>query len=268
MSTAYEFVVQFPLRWQRPELVRPDAPAEGPAVRDEVRALRSKLAGMQHPMQSGAELIESLRRHRRDSLPTTIEPLDALLGGGLQRGKLTEIHGSRSSGRFAVVISSLGAVTSCGESAALVDHGDGLDPQLAEESGIELSRLLWVRPQSVKEAVHAAELLLATQFPLVIVDLGIRLRGRRVQDAAWVRLARAAEASGSTLLVSSPFHVTATAAEAVVRSSRSRIQWSGEAHAPKLLTSVTSNLSLEKMRGRAPKGERLMQAFHELKIEN
>lgn len=269
MSTAYDLVVQYPFRWQRPApAVAPqEETARQPAIREEVRALRASLAGLQQPsLQSGSELIAHLDRQRRDAFASMLSPLDPLLGGGLQKGKLTEIHGARSSGRFSIVLSVLAAMTSCGESAALVDHGDGLDPQLAEEAGVDLEHLLWVRPRSVKEAVQASELLLATQFPLVVLDLGIRLRGRRVHDAAWVRLARAAEKSGSALLVSSPFPITSTAAEAVVRSKRSRTHWRGEGRGPVLLAGLESSLSVEKLRRHAPSGRSLLQTKHELAI--
>lgn len=269
MSTAYDLVLQHPFRWPRPApLIEPrDERTKPPAIREEVRALRAALGDQQQQsLRSGSELISHLDRQRRDALPSMLLPLDQLVGGGLQKGKLTEIHGTRSSGRFSIVLSLLASVTSCGEPAALVDHGDALDPQLAAEAGVELERLLWVRPRSVKEAVHASELLLATQFPLVVIDLGLRLRGKRVADAAWVRLARAAGKSGSVLLVSSPFPVTATAAEAVVRSRRSRAQWSGEGTAPRLLTGLESNLSLEKLRRHAPSGTSLLRTKHELAI--
>ena len=49
----------------------------------------------------------------------------------------------------------------------------------------------------------SAEMIAATGFQMVAVDLGLHpLRGRRVGDAAWVRLARSAEASGTAMLIS------------------------------------------------------------------
>src|SRR5512143_1726070 len=54
-------------------------------------------------------------------------PLPSL--GGLPRGTLVEVVGRRSSGRFALALAALAAATQAGESAALVDLGDQLDPQ-------------------------------------------------------------------------------------------------------------------------------------------
>ncbi|MFZ2490092.1 MAG: hypothetical protein WA208_01270, partial [Thermoanaerobaculia bacterium] len=167
---------------------------------------------------SATELIRALDRSRReDSVPTTLSRFDALLGGGLPRGRMVELISRRAAGRFSVVLAAIASATSMGEAAALVDLGDHLDPQLAEANGVDLRRLLWIRPNSVKEAVMSAEMIAATGFQTVVVDLGLHpLRGRRVADAAWVRLARSAEAHGTAMLISTPYALTGTAAEAVV----------------------------------------------------
>ncbi len=83
-----------------------------------------------------------------EDLASTAWPaLDRLLCGGLRRGALVELVGPTSSGRFSLVLGALAAATRRAEPAALVDLGDGLEPRLAEAAGIELDRLLWVRPR-------------------------------------------------------------------------------------------------------------------------
>jgi hypothetical protein len=81
--------------------------------------------------------------------PTGIEVLDARLRGGLPRGELSELAGPRSSGRTSLLCTMLAAATRRGELAALVDAFDMFDPGSAAASGVELSRLLWIRGQSV-----------------------------------------------------------------------------------------------------------------------
>ena len=187
---------------------------------------------------------------RPEILPTTLAPLDALLGGGLERGRLVELVSRRAAGRFSIVMSALAAATSIGEAAALIDLGDHFDPQLAEENGVDLRRLLWVRPQSVKEAVMSAEMITATGFQLVVIDLGLHpIRGRRAPDAAWVRLARTAETTRTAMLVSTPYPVTGTASEAVVKANAGRARWS---HG--LLMGVELTVTLEKHRHRKAGG--------------
>jgi hypothetical protein len=201
-------------------------------------------------VRSGAELLRSTANNGQAStLPTTLDAVDTLLGGGLQRGKLTELVSRRASGRFSIVLSALAAATTMGEAAALIDLGDHFDPQLAAQNGVDLRRLLWVRPRTVKEAVMSAEMITATGFQLVVVDVGLHpIRGRRAPDAAWVRLARTAESHGTVLLVSTPYPLTGTASEAVLKGLITRARWIGRGKAPRLLEGVEMSLTLEKHR--------------------
>src|SRR5437016_9425624 len=71
-----------------PPLVIPE-PSD--AVRDLRASLQPVIAAR---LRSGSELVQALARERRDEvIPTTLAPIDALLGGGLARGKVTEIAG-------------------------------------------------------------------------------------------------------------------------------------------------------------------------------
>lgn len=243
MSSAPLFL-QVPLRWDR---LRPvETPPPPPPQRDDVRRLRASLGEHAREVESARELIARRARETRGMLATGVASLDALLGGGLPKGKLVELVGARSSGRWSAVVAALAGVTGCGEVAALVDHGGHFDPQVATEAGVDLERLLTVAPDRLKECVASAELLLATGFPLVAVDLGLRVRGKRVPDAAWVRLARAAAAHGAALLVSTPYSLAGMAAEGVVRTGRATARWNRRG-AP-LLEGVDSRLSIERHR--------------------
>jgi len=185
----------------------------------------------------------------RDAIATATPGLDRLLRGGLPRGGFVELSGKRSCGRFSIGIAALASATAGGEAAALVDLGGHLDPQSAEAAGVDLTRLLWVRPSRLKEAVASAEMLLATGFPLVVADLGLApVRGRFVPDAAWVRLERAARAHDAALLLLAPYRVSGVAAEAVVSADSSRGIWTGgeRAHSPRLLCGLASRLTLQK----------------------
>jgi len=231
-----------------PTLVPPPPPVEPGSALDQLRAALDP--GVAGKVRSGAELLRRTQNTQPTAIiPTTLAPLDALLGGGLQRGKLVELVSRRAAGRFSIVLSALAAATSMGETAALIDLGDHFDPQLGEANGIDLRRLLWVRPRNVKEAVMSAEMITTTGFQLVVVDVGLHpLRGRRAPDAAWVRLARTAESVGAAMLVSSPYPLTGTASEAVVKGSVARAQWIGRGRSPRLLAGIEMTLTLEKHR--------------------
>jgi hypothetical protein len=206
-----------------------------PVFSPEIASCLTTAAGLSHG-RSGPEF-----------LPTRVEGLDRLLGGGLPRGALVEMSGRASSGRFSVALSALAATTQTGEAAALVDPGDHFDPQGAAAAGAELSRLLWVRPRGLKPAFAAAETVLATGFALVILDLGLaRVSRRRFDDAVWLRLARRARFHDTALLVLSPYRVTGTAARVVLSMDTVRAAWDRSLGSASLLEGLSSRFVMEK----------------------
>jgi hypothetical protein len=165
------------------------------------------------------------------------------------RARLVELVGGRSGGRFSTLLALLAAATTAGEAAVLVDLGDGFAPAEGAAAGIELERLLWLRPHDLKGALAAAELAIGGGFPLVVLDLGLPpVRGRSYGEGAWLRLARAAQAQGTALLVAAPYRVSGPAATAVLRVARGRALWQGEAGAPRVLAGSNARLVLEKRR--------------------
>src|SRR6185369_3610472 len=94
------------------------------------------LTGLGAKLSIASELPR--RAESGEKLATGVEPLDRLLPGGLPKGKLVELAGRRSSGRFSMGLSALASVTSSGEPAALIDVGEHLDPQGAAGAGVDL----------------------------------------------------------------------------------------------------------------------------------
>jgi hypothetical protein len=185
------------------------------------KALPTKHFELPDELRSSLLRASDLIRKRRaelceDPLPTSLAGLDHLLGGGLPRGEMVELVGRGSCGRFAALLATLRAVTGAGEAAALVDQGAQLDPQAAAEIGIDLERLLWLRPQNLGDSLAAAELLVHTGFPLVTLDLGLPPVRGRAPLAAWLRLARNAATHQAVVLVGSPYRLSGCAAGVVV----------------------------------------------------
>lgn len=197
---------------------------------------------------TGAQLLQKLRaRDEAPPLNTRLPAFDAL--AGLRRGGMLELVGPPSSGRFAIASAALAAATAGGENAALVDLGDSLDPYSAGAAGVELKRLLWVRPRDFKEAVLSAETVLSAGFPLVVLDCGARSQPwRRVPDASWLRLARLTELQRSIFLIVSPRRLTGTAASAVVEVDDARPQWLNGKSEP-LLAGLKLHLKANVRRG-------------------
>ncbi len=136
-------------------------------------------------------------------IATGVSGLDALLGGGLERGHLIELTGPPASGRMALTLHLLDQATHRGEPVALIDVVDALNP--GDIDPALRPRVLWVRPRGVLAGLQAVDLLLdAGGFSLVVLYLvGATPRGQRgerVAGSAWARLARRAEATRTTLL--------------------------------------------------------------------
>lgn len=166
-----------------------------------------------------SRLREEIRRlERRTSrrsgvVASGLADVDAVLpAGGFPRGALSELAGGRASGKTAVALS-LFASLEPHELAAYVDGRAELYPPAAAERGVDLARLLVVRPGAsapapaapgraratpdVRAALWAAEALLASgAFAAVAIDVpvGAEIEGR---DAVARRLQAAAERGGA-----------------------------------------------------------------------
>src|SRR5512144_673716 len=94
----------------------------------------------------GAIRLGATPRDGHSSLPTGIGALDAVAGGGIPRGRLTELAGRRSTGRMGLAYAIAARATRAGEIVAWIDPADALDPETASTTGLVLTRVLWVRP--------------------------------------------------------------------------------------------------------------------------
>ena len=97
--------------------------------------------------RDGTLVMPASRLQQRPAPATVATGIAALdeLTGGIPRGALTELCGPASSGRTSVLLSLLARLTQAGEVCALVDASDSFDPRGAEEAGVHLQRVLWVR---------------------------------------------------------------------------------------------------------------------------
>ena len=146
--------------------------------------------------------------------------LDEPLGGGMRRGHLSEIVGSRSAGCTTLWLAMAAAATARGEVVALIDTHDRFDPVSAEAAGVDLTRLLWVRESGhADRALKAMHLVLqAGGFGLVAFDL-CDVRGpalRQFPHPTWMRIARIVEGSLTVALLIGAEHVARSPGGATV----------------------------------------------------
>src|SRR5580658_6560385 len=148
--------------------------------------------------------FEVRSRPDRAQISTGIPAIDNLTAGGIPRGTLTEICGTESTGRTALVFALLGQATQRGECCAWIDTGGAFDPVSAIEAGVELDRVLWVNcGGNAQHALKSTDLLIqAGGFGLVVLDVADTADAiaRRIPLASWFRLRHAAERTGAALV--------------------------------------------------------------------
>ena len=193
-----------------------------------------------------------------------IAPLDALLSG-IPRGRITEVIGPVSSGKTTVAAAFASAASRRGEVVGWVDVAGAFDPRSLEATGADLARILWVsfakRPERSIDAprrtfinkererrneLKAAELMLeAGGFGLVIIDFGA-MRFPLPQSAS-LRLARAAERSGTAVLALASHRICGTFAALTLAMSKHRACFSRiKSDAPALFDGLRLEAAVER----------------------
>jgi recombination protein RecA len=160
-------------------------------------------------------------------VPTGIGALDELTGGW-PRGCLTEIYGPPCSGKSSILQSALAVRTRAQESCALVDAQDSFDPVGAQNAGVKLSQLLWVRCKGIDPALRSLDLLLhGGGFGLVALDLSDvpPKLVRQVQLNVWFRMRRAVEDTSTVFVLLAQETNAKSCASLVLRVERESTEW-------------------------------------------
>jgi len=129
-----------------------------------------------------------------NAVPTGFRELDEALGGGLPRGRLTELIGPLGAGTATLVRALVGAALTRGQGVACIDASRTLDP--ADWASLDGAFLRVVRPRDPARGAWCADVLLRSgAFMLVVLDsappltrqVALRLVGlARDRDAAFV----------------------------------------------------------------------------------
>jgi protein ImuA len=152
--------------------------------------------------------------------------VDALLPGGFPRGAIAELTGVAGSGKTAVAVGVIARAMGERALAAWIDARSELYAPAVQLGGVDLERLLIVRPSGdaplaasgasparsvqpgVRQSLWAAEAVLGSgAFAAVVVDVPLAMGGRAVTDrggasvdAMLRRLVAAAEKGGAACL--------------------------------------------------------------------
>lgn len=167
--------------------VLPPLSAAERAINAPLPPLAPALAQLQTQLQQ----VVAGGRQASPPWPTGLPALDAALGGGIQRGRITELTGPLAVGKTALLRQVVAQVLTTGAWVAWIDAGRTLAPAPWADLG---ERFVVIRLPDAKRAAWTADLLLRSGvFGLVVLDGAPPLS--RVHGVRLAQLARERDAA-------------------------------------------------------------------------
>lgn len=104
-------------------------------------------------------------------IPTGIVSVDLALGGGIPRGKITEIFGEQNSGKSSLCLMTVASAQKAHIQCAYVDTEHALDINTAVMLGVDLESLLISQPSDGTQALNIVESLIKSgEVGLIVID--------------------------------------------------------------------------------------------------
>ncbi len=105
-----------------------------------------------------------------DKFSTGLPKIDEVMGGGVPRGRITEIYGPESSGKTTLCLKMAAEAQKLGP-VAYVDMEHALDMKWAAKIGVKVDELLISQPEYAEQALDIVERLIESErMPLIVVD--------------------------------------------------------------------------------------------------
>jgi len=113
----------------------------------------------------------SVKKIPIEVIPTGSISLDMALGGGIPRGRVTEIYGPESSGKTTLTLHIIAEAQKLGGQCAFIDAEHALDPEYAKRIGVDMGNLLVSQPDSGEQALEITETLVRSNaIDVIVVD--------------------------------------------------------------------------------------------------
>lgn len=104
-------------------------------------------------------------------VPTGALSLDLAAGGGIPRGRVTEIYGPESSGKTTLTLHIVANAQKAGGVCAFIDAEHALDPKYAKMLGVDFENLLISQPDTGEQALEIAEMLVRSgSLDVIVID--------------------------------------------------------------------------------------------------
>lgn len=109
--------------------------------------------------------------------------IDKILGGGIGKGRITEIYGMESSGKTTLSLQFAAQCQKAGGRVAYVDVENALDVAYAEHLGVDVNNMIFTQPSSGEQALDIVDTLAKSgEIDLIIVDSVAALTPQVVLD--------------------------------------------------------------------------------------
>ncbi len=137
------------------------------------KALDSVMNRIKKQYGEGAVMkLGSKKMAKVPTIPTGSISLDAALGiGGIPKGRAIEIYGQEASGKTTLALHIAAEAQKRNGTVAFIDVEHALDPQYAQNLGVNTEELLISQPDTGEEALEIAEMLVRSgAVELIVVD--------------------------------------------------------------------------------------------------
>ena len=140
------------------------------AVRKEVEQdLRKRLEALGGPSY-GLPMSE-IEYSPVDRISTGSLLVDAIFGGGIPRGQITELYGAEGSGKTTLCYSIIGQCQASGGTAVFIDAEQSFDPWHAAKFGVDVNALVYISPPDGDTALETVRAFAdAKAATLIVVD--------------------------------------------------------------------------------------------------
>ena len=137
-------------------------------------ALKAALAQIQKEFGQGSimTLGDERKRMNIETISTGSISLDLATGiGGIAKGRIAEIYGPESSGKTTLTLHIIAEAQKNGGKAAFIDAEHALDPEYAENLGVNIDELIVSQPDTGEQALEICEMLVRSgALDVVVID--------------------------------------------------------------------------------------------------
>ena len=136
----------------------------------------------------GGDVMVATNDPASERIKTGCKELDEVLCGGLVRGRIYEFYGEESGGKTTACLTLAAEYQKDNASkkdkgvVAVIDSEHSLDTKYAEVLGVDLSRLLVMRPKGGEQSLNVMKMLIEKGIKLIILDSVAALTTKNERD--------------------------------------------------------------------------------------